>query len=117
MGDTAEIRQLESEGYTFQGCYSWNQTEVKERAAELRKQGNKARVVYEPGSKLSRGHRGGGYSVYWKESEANIAARLEDDRLREIARLEHEEVKLREATITRLNEIAARLGELKKEGE
>lgn len=72
---TAYQRQLEEKGYEFHGAYSWNKEEMKKRAAELRKAGHKAVVAYEPGSKLSRSGSGGGWSVYWIESEASIKAR------------------------------------------
>lgn len=67
-------KYAKARGYEFHGAYSWNHDEIKKRAVEIRKQGNKAMIVYSPGSKYSRGG-GGGYSVYWIESEANKAAR------------------------------------------
>jgi hypothetical protein len=68
-------KYAEERGYTYHGAYSWNQEEMKKRAAELRKEGNKAMVVYSPASPLSRSSSGGGYSVYWIESEENRRAR------------------------------------------
>ena len=51
-------------GYQFQGCYerSWNRDRIKLRAAQLRKEGNKAVMV---------NTRCGGCSVYWIESQEN----------------------------------------------
>jgi hypothetical protein len=51
-------------GYSFTGIYERSMDPVKVRAAELRKQGFKCVVVTEPDSKLSRGPKGVGYSVY-----------------------------------------------------
>ena len=111
MGDTAEIRQLESEGYQFHGAYSSTDKEgIKRRAAELRKEGHKARVVYEPGSKYARGYSGGGWSIYWIESEASIAARKEKDKRNTTLTLENEKTKL----LTRIEEIETQLVELAK---
>ena len=110
MGNTAEIRQLQEEGYTFHGAYSWNKEEIKKRAAEVRKEGNKARVVYVPGSKYSRSGSGGGWSVYWIESEANVAAKLERSRVNRIFSLEREANDLR----MKLAKIEEQLAELRK---
>jgi hypothetical protein len=96
MSDTAEIRQLRAEGFTFHGSYSFRKEEIKQRAAELRKQGHKARMVYIPSDKLSRGHSGGGYSIYWIESEASKIARAEEARLSAIRNIERELATLEE---------------------
>jgi len=80
MGDSAEIRKLEEKGYTFTGVYNFDKRETVRRAAEIKAAGNKVRVVYSPGSKYSRSGRGGGWSAYWIESEANKAIRLEKAR-------------------------------------
>jgi len=57
------INKLEQQGYTFTGIFerSCRRDIVKERAAELRKAGNKAVMV----------NVAGGTSVYWIESEQN----------------------------------------------
>lgn len=82
MADTAEARKLEEKGYRFSGHYSWGKEEAQKRAEELRKEGNKARVVWTPtrvvwtpSSKYSRSSSGGGWSVYWIESEFNKKVR------------------------------------------
>ena len=72
-------RQAEKEGYEFTGAYSRNKEEMKEGAKKERKEGYKAIVVYVPSSKYSRGYRGGGYSVYRKDTPKTIE-RKENER-------------------------------------
>ncbi len=62
-------QQALNEGYTFQGCWvrSWKKEEAKDRAKQLRKEGNKAVVISDQG----------GFGVYWIESEANKQAKRE----------------------------------------
>ena len=71
-------RQAEAWGYFFTGHYSHDKDEMKLRAAEERKRGNKAVVVDVPTDKLSRGYRGMGYSVYMIKSEKNIQKEARD---------------------------------------
>lgn len=70
-------KQARAQGYEYHGAYEryGGLEKIKERAKELRKQGNKAMVVYVPDSKYSRGGGGGGHAIYWIESEANKAVR------------------------------------------
>jgi hypothetical protein len=89
-------RKAHQMGYNFHGAYSHNKEEMKQRALELRKQGNKALVVNEPPNPLSRGHHGMGYSVYWIESEENIRLRNQAKAERARAELIAEREKLSE---------------------
>ena len=59
-------RQAELEGLHFTGIYNFDKEATKTRIAEERKKYPGARIVmvYEPGSKLSRGGARGGYSAY-----------------------------------------------------
>jgi hypothetical protein len=82
-GTTYHERKALQDGYTRQGAYSWNNEEMKQRAAELRKRGNKAKVIYIPADPLSRSG-GGGYAVMWIESEVNKAERIRVDKLRRL---------------------------------
>jgi hypothetical protein len=68
-------KAAEEAGYTFHGAYDFSKAPIVERAKELRAQGNKAVVVYKPADKYSRSG-GGGYAIYWKESEANKTERI-----------------------------------------
>ena len=59
--------QARAQGYEFTGIYdhSYHKDEVMARRdAEFTKKGYKAVVCYIPSDPLSRGHSGGGYSVY-----------------------------------------------------
>jgi len=103
-------RQAQDAGYVFTGIYSWDHKEVKARAAELRKQGNKALTIYEPASKYSRSSSGGGYSVYWIESEKNKAIRLDASRKRQIENLKRQAQELR----NQLAEVELHISELEK---
>jgi len=87
-------RQAEQKGYRFHGAYSHHKEEMKQQAAELRTQGNKAVVVDTPPSKYSRGHSGMGYSVYWIESEKNILKReqAQFERKKEALIVEREQI-------------------------
>ena len=58
-------RQAEDAGYTFTGVYSFNKEEVKLRAKEERKFGNKAMIVFIPGT------RSDGWSCYHIVSDEN----------------------------------------------
>lgn len=109
MADTAEARQLEEQGYTFHGAYSWNKDEIKARAAKLREEGHKARMVWTPGSKYSRSGSGGGWSVYWIESEESKLARKERQLQGAIFSIERELAEME----TKKAELEARLAELK----
>jgi hypothetical protein len=63
-------------GYVFQGTYAFEREKEKvlNKAAELRRAGNKAVTVLEPPDRYSNNRRTG-YSVYWIESEANKTKR------------------------------------------
>lgn len=58
-------RQAENAGYTFTGVYSFNKEEVKLRAKEERKLGNKAITVFIPGTRQD------GWSCYHIVSDEN----------------------------------------------
>jgi len=95
------VRQAQQKGYHFHGAYSNDKEEMKQRAAELRTQGNKAVVADTPSSSLSRGFHGMGYSVYWIESEENIQKRkqAQTERKREGLIAEREKITERLAEI------------------
>lgn len=95
-------------GYQFTGIYEWNHELVKKRAAQLRKEGHKAVTIYSPGSKYSRSGRGGGWSVYWIESEASKELKAFNYRVMEIKMLGIE----REKAVERIAIIDAKLKEL-----
>jgi hypothetical protein len=98
-------KQAEQAGYSFHGAYDHNKEKIKERAAQLRKEGNKAIVITEKPDRLSRGHRGDGYSVYWIESDANVAARKAIYLANRKQQLMNEKAKL----LARIEEIEAEL--------
>ena len=95
-------RQAREAGYSFTGIWerSWKKDIVKEKAKELRKQGNKAIMVSEEG----------GYSVYWIESPVIKAAKEEKERVCIIIFIQREiDNKLRE-----IEELKIRMKELQK---
>lgn len=100
-------RQAEQDGYIFHGAFSHNKEEVKSRAAELRKMGNKAIVVNVPPSKYSRGYHGMGYSIYWIENEANKTACQIKLLTNKILQAEHEIAKALAVLEEKRNEIEA----------
>lgn len=71
---TKAERTLRDQGYAFTGIYTWNKAEAKDRAAQLRAEGHKARVVLKPASPYSRGGGMDGYSVLWTEAKAEVAS-------------------------------------------
>jgi len=106
-------KQAKEKEYHFHGAYSHYKEEMKQKAAELRAQGNKAIVVDTPPSKYSRGYSGMGYSVYWIESEENKQGG-------EQARLKQEKLNLmaeREKLVIRLSEIDLLLSPICEEGK
>src|SRR6185503_6363850 len=105
-------RQAIEKGYTFHGAYSHNKEEMKARAAQLRAEGNQAVVVNTPPSKLSRGYRGMGYSVYWIESAENKAKREEAARRNKLANLKSRRQKL----LDEVAEVETQLSDLGYEG-
>lgn len=94
-------KQVIQKGYHFHGAYSHDKEEMKQRAVELRDQGNKAIVVDTPPNPLSCGYHGMGYSVYWIESEENIQKRKQAQAKRE-----------REELIAEREKITGRLAEI-----
>jgi archaeosine-15-forming tRNA-guanine transglycosylase len=90
--------QARQQGYDFTGHYDTDRGKMTQRAAELRREGNKAVVVSVPRNPLSRGTHATGYSVYWIESDVNREKRLYTLREQKIARLSAErDARLREA--------------------
>ena len=57
-------KQAEQKGYSFTGSYERDKETIKEKAKEYKKQGYKVVICDVPDSKLSRGGRGMGYSIY-----------------------------------------------------
>lgn len=81
------IIKLERQGYRFAGIYTTDREEAKQRAAEERAKGNRARVVER------RGRRMAGYSVYVKKSEENVRKEAIKALERNVSRLKGEVVK------------------------
>lgn len=82
-------RQARAKGYAFTGYFGWDKEEMKVRAAQLRKDGNKALVVTEPGSRRT------GYSVFWIQSEAGKVAEAQAALTAKIANLKAEKAQLK----------------------
>jgi hypothetical protein len=77
-------QQAKQNGYHHHGAYSRDKEEMKQRAAQLRSEGNKAVVCTIPHNPLSRGGGGNGYSIYWIESDANKATREAEQRAKNL---------------------------------
>lgn len=56
-------KTAKQKGYEFQGGYDFNREVLEPRLAEIKRQGYKAVIAFVPSNPLSRGHRGGGYSI------------------------------------------------------
>ena len=112
--------QAEQKGYKFTGAYGRDKDVIKERAKkEFKEKGYRVVVCDVPDSKLSRGGRGTGYSIYAEqkyfidqeiESINKILSHVDsrkqlalDEYNRKISEIENERVKMEE----RLKEIAS----------
>ena len=114
--------QARREGLGFTGHYSHNKDEQKAHAKEIRDQGFRAIVVNVPTSKLSRGYRGMGYSVYaeqkyfdsrrkdviegWLEMIPERKCRAQEEYEEKLAEIAKNE----ESYHTELNDLKQRLG-------
>ena len=88
MTTRAELN-VRAEGYEFSGIYERYKPEAKERAKKKREEGYKARVIFEPASKYSRGSRSGGWSVFIKPTGAKLKELEAEKVAKEEKRLEH----------------------------
>jgi hypothetical protein len=69
--EKAERRAID-DGYNCTGIYEWSKDIAKDRAKKERQKGYKARIVFKPSSKYTRGDHCGGYSVYTKPTAKKI---------------------------------------------
>jgi hypothetical protein len=101
-------KQAIQAGYSFSGAYSYDKEEMKDRAKEERCKGNKAIVVNCPPDRLSRGHRGMGYCVYFIKSDANKKAEVAEAKANHLRNLQSQLDKAR-AEVERLEKEIAGL--------
>jgi hypothetical protein len=104
-------RQARQEGfsYTYGGR---THEEIKETAAKLRREGNRAIMVWVPPNPLSRGYDCGHYSVYWIESDSNRAKRIHGENLRKLESLKQKYKELTDELVAMYSEIKAMEKEL-----
>jgi hypothetical protein len=98
-----------AQGYEFSGAYSNDKAEMKERAKKEKANGNKAIVVNVPTSKLSRGSKAMGYSVYVLKSEKNKTDEHNERKQSKLNQLEAEKKRL----LDKIKEIDSEISELK----
>lgn len=103
-------QQARTNGFTRTGHYSRNKDKMKEKAAQIRKQGNKAVVATLPDSPLSRGIVGRGYGVFWIESSENAATREAEMKQSRLRNLEVSKQQLLEKIAEIDAKIAAEMG-------
>ena len=72
MSKTKAMQNAEADGYTREGYYYLFKSGAKAMAVQLRKEGYRARCIFQPSSPYARGGNSGGYKIYTKPTEKKL---------------------------------------------